>query len=123
MTVLDTRPAVIRCLSAWTDWWQPASTSIVSISSKRHARDGSAEPFRAGLLDSIEERAELGWRLRHLEEIDVEILYRFYVLALPATDVARHAGMSTRQCYRRRDRALETLVALAEPMPMNEWVG
>lgn len=121
--MLETNQAVIRCLSTWTDWWQPTSSSIVSLDARRPSLDQTRDPFRQGLLESIDERTELRWRLDHLEAVDREILYRFYVLMSPAEQVAEDVGLSTRQCFRRRNAAVRALAALAEPPAMAEWVG
>lgn len=111
---MDTRQDLIRCLVTFADWWQPTTTSVLSMRSVPTPRDPSRDPFQPGLLDRIEERAELHRRLAHLEPRDREILFHFYVSSLPASEVAERTGLSIRQCFRRRNRALDELLAVGQ---------
>jgi DNA-directed RNA polymerase specialized sigma subunit len=84
----------------------------------RPARRASfdSDGLREGLLDRLEERAELRRRMQGLEDPDRRLLYLWYVVQLPATEIAGELGISRRQCFRRRSKAIKRLVDEAEPM-------
>ncbi len=112
--MLDTHEDVVRCLLTYTDWWQPPTGSVavaVGTSGRRHAGDG----LRDEVVEGLDERRELGWRLAHLDDLDRKILFLFYVAYLSGAEIAEAVGLSERQCYRRRNRAVERLVDLGEP--------
>jgi hypothetical protein len=101
---------VVRALITITDWWQPATTSILRVGGARRSKGGFGDGIRDGLFDTIGERAELGRRFRLLAERDRRILFLWYVVELPAHEVARAVGISRRQCFRRRSAALRALL-------------
>ena len=111
--MLDSEPEVIRCLVTYTDWWQPRTTSILEIPPTGQFRH-RPNTFRQGFVEHLDERNELVWRMSWLEEVERKLLFLFYVTHLPAAEIASAVGLSTRQCFRRRRHALETLVALGE---------
>jgi DNA-directed RNA polymerase specialized sigma24 family protein len=107
--VLDEPGSVVRALLTYTDWWQPATTSILQVG--RHgglAGDG----IRPGLLENLDERSELCRRMLLLADRDRQLLYLWYLKQLPAQDIARKLHISRRQCFRRRSAAVR---ALADP--------
>lgn len=109
--VLSSPQDVVRCLITYTDWCQPTSSSIFSVGAARrsgHMSDG----LRPGVLDTLDERTELARRCTYLDEQDLLVLFLWYVRQLPAADIAREAGMSRRQCYRRRSNAIQTIIDL-----------
>lgn len=111
--VLDTYEDVVRSLLTWTDCWQPATGSVVVGVGTPGRRRGDG--LRATLLEGLEERTELRWRLAQLDDLDQRILFLFYVAYATGAEVAAEVGLSERQCYRRRNRAVERLVDLGEP--------
>lgn len=110
--MLDTEPDVIRCLVTYTDWWQPTTTSVMTTQGTK--RSGDVPPtFKPGFVESIDERWELEWRLGWLDEVDVELLYLYYVANRPAAEIADTVGLSIRQCARRRKEAVAAIADLA----------
>jgi DNA-directed RNA polymerase specialized sigma24 family protein len=107
--MLSSREEVIGSLVRYTDWWQPATSSLLQVG---WARRGSALPdgIRVGLLDTLDERSELCRRMRKVDDTDRRILFLWYVKQLPAQDIAREVGISRRQCFRRRARAIRILL-------------
>jgi capsular exopolysaccharide synthesis family protein len=81
-----------------------------------HAVERPAEPVMVvdgigvGLLDRLDERAELRRRMQVLGEPDRRLLYLWYVAQLPATRIAQALGISRRQCFRRRASAVKRIV-------------
>jgi hypothetical protein len=111
--LLDTPQAVIRSLITYTDWWQPATTSILQVGAARRKKD-LPEGFRPGLIESLDERTELSRRALLLDQTDRHILLLWYVKQLPVHEIAREVRLSRRQCFRRRSKAIETIVDLGE---------
>jgi DNA-directed RNA polymerase specialized sigma subunit len=96
------------------DWWQPATTSLLQVGAARRGSD-PAQGFRAGLLDTLDERTELCRRMRHVEDRDRQVLFLWYVKQLAVKDIARAVGISRRQCFRRRAKAIRVLVEAGQP--------
>jgi DNA-directed RNA polymerase specialized sigma24 family protein len=112
--VLDSPNSVVRALLTYTDWWQPATTSILQVGVARR-RTRLLDGFRGGLLDTLDERAELSRRVSQLGHRDRQILYFWYVAQISPREMARRIGISARQCYRRRGQAIRTIVELGDP--------
>ena len=81
------------------------------------ARRGSGhrDGFRFGVIDTLDERTELCRRVAELEHADRILLFLWYVAQAPTEVIAREIGVSRRQCFRRRARAIRALVDLGEP--------
>jgi DNA-directed RNA polymerase specialized sigma24 family protein len=109
---LQTPEHVIRCLVTYTDWWQPDTTSVLQVAA---SRSQNHEGFRPGLIDTLDERAEICRRMDHLKDVDRHLLFLWYVEQRPTEEIARSLGISRRQCFRRKSRAIRTLVHLGEP--------
>lgn len=107
--MLESRQEVIGSLVRYTDWWQPATTSMLQVGWARRGSDLD-DGIRQGLLDTLDERAELCRRMQHLDDTDRRILFLWYVKQLPAQDISREIGISRRQCFRRRARAIRGLL-------------
>lgn len=107
--MLATAGEVIRCLVTYTDWWQPASASFIPVGAARRSSQ-PGEGIRPGLIDSLDARTELCRRMRHLPDRDRRILFLWYVEQRGVDDIARAVGISRRQCFRRRSKAVDTLV-------------
>lgn len=93
----------------YTDWWHPLTTSVLQVGAlgrRTQAQDG----FRAGLLETLDERTELCRRVWQLDEVDRLLLFLWYVQELPIWDIAKAVGISRRQCFRRRAKAIRALV-------------
>ena len=110
--MLSTPKQVVWALITYTDWWQPSTTSLLVVGrAGRAASDG----MRAGLLESLDERDELRRRVLTLSERDRHLLFLWYVAQLSVDEIAEAAGLSRRQCFRRRDRAIRTIAGLDRP--------
>jgi len=112
--MLDSAPGVVRALLTYTDWWQPTTASILKAGTSRRTnehRDG----LREGLLDTLDERTELCRRMSFLNDRDRAVLFLWYVRQSSVAEIASQAGISRRQCFRVRSRAVQTLVKLGEP--------
>lgn len=107
--MLGSREEVIGSLIRYTDWWQPSTSSVLQVG---WARRGSVltDGIRPGLLDTLDERAELCRRMRRIDDTDRRILFLWYVKQLPAQDISTQVGISRRQCFRRRARAIRILL-------------
>ena len=109
---LRTPEHVIRCLVTYTDWWQPDTTSVLQVGA---TRSQNHEGFRQGLIETLDERSEICRRMEHLSDRDRHLLFLWYVEQRPTEEIARVLGISRRQCFRRKSRAIRTLVQLGEP--------
>lgn len=96
------------------DWWQPATTSILQVGRERRGSQPAQGP-RFGLLETLDERTELCRRMLQVSERDRHILFLWYVKQLEVRDIARAVGVSRRQCFRRRAKAIRTLADAGEP--------
>lgn len=112
--VLTSNYEVEHCLVTYTDWWQPTTGSLLQVKAARRA-SGTSDGMRPGLLETLEERAELGRRVWQLRETDRHLLLLWYVQQLDTEDIAQILGISRRQCFRRRTRAIRKIVELGEP--------
>jgi DNA-directed RNA polymerase specialized sigma24 family protein len=100
---------VIRALVTYTDWWQPATGSLLQVGGAR--RDGGyGDGLRSGLLDTLDERTELTRRMTRLSERERAVLFLWYVRQLAAFEIGRELGISRRQCFRIRSKAIRSLV-------------
>jgi hypothetical protein len=106
---LDSPTDVIRGLITYMDWWQPSSTSVLQVGPARRSY-GIGDGIRTGLLERLDERVELGRRMRVLDEMDRRLLYLWYVAQTPAATIADVLGISRRQCFRRRASAIKRIV-------------
>jgi DNA-directed RNA polymerase specialized sigma24 family protein len=106
--MLASQGQVIGSLVRYTDWWQPTTSSVLQVGWARRGSD-LADGIRHGLLESLDERAELCRRMRRIDDTDRRILFLWYVKQLPARDISKEVGISRRQCFRRRARAIRVL--------------
>ncbi len=111
---LGSSAEVIRGLITYTDWWQPASTSILQVGPARRTKDWP-DGIPPGLLSTLDERTELCRRMRQVSDLDRRLLFLWYVQQLPVEDITRMLRISRRQCFRRRGAAIHTIVKLGEP--------
>jgi hypothetical protein len=105
---------VIRGLVTYTDWWQPATSSVLQVGPARRLQ-GYTDGIPAGLLGSLDERAELCRRMQHIADRDRLLLFLWYVRQLPVDEIVPIAKISRRQCFRRRAAAIRAIVKLGEP--------
>jgi DNA-directed RNA polymerase specialized sigma subunit len=106
--------AVIWALLTYTDWWQPATGSILQVGAAR--RDSSAgDGIRPGLLETLDGRTELCRRMAFLSERERHVLFLWYVRQLAAHEIARELHISRRQCFRIRSKAVQALIDEEEP--------
>lgn len=107
---------VVRGLLTYTDWWQPVTASVLQVGAARRSSSFS-DGISVGLLDRLDERAELRRRMQLLDESDRRLLYLWYVAQLPASAIATALGISRRQCFRRRGSAIRRLVEAGDGVP------
>jgi DNA-directed RNA polymerase specialized sigma subunit len=107
--MLDSREEVIGSLIRYTDWWQPITSSVLQVGWARRGSD-LADGIPQGLLETLDERAELCRRMWRIDDTDRRILFLWYIAQLPAQDISRQVGISRRQCFRRRARAIRMLL-------------
>ena len=112
----DSPAEVIRGLLTYTDWWQPATTSVLQVGLARRSRD-LPDGIRDGLLESLGDRAELCRRMQRVGPVDRTILFLWYVRQLPVNEISHAAGLSRRQCFRLRARAVQKIVDLGADRP------
>jgi DNA-directed RNA polymerase specialized sigma24 family protein len=112
--MLESPRQVVWSLLTYTDWWQPATTSVLQVGAARR-KSQFPEGIPAGLLETLDVRAELCRRVSLLEDRDRQVLYLWYVVQLPAEDIAKAVRISRRQCFRRRARAIRKIVEFGEP--------
>lgn len=111
--MLDSPDRVIQSLLTYTDWWQPSTTSVLQVGgARRNVEFGDG--LRAGLVETLDVRTELCRRVSQLPDGDRELLFLWYVVQLVAEDIAKALGISRRQCFRRRARAIRRIVELGE---------
>jgi hypothetical protein len=110
----DSPEQVIRGLVRYTDWWQPATTSVLQVGPARRAK-GYTDGIPAGLLGSLDERAELCSRMQQVAARDRLLLFLWYVQQLPVEEIAPIVKISRRQCFRRRAAAIKEIVKLGDP--------
>lgn len=103
---------VIRALVRYTDWWQPATSSVYHISGRRNV---SGDGIAPGLLETLDERTELCRRMATLPQRDRSLLFLWYVQQEAALDIARMLRISRRQCFRIRANAIRTLAEAGDP--------
>jgi len=111
--VLTTLADVERCLTTYADWWQPASSSILLVGGARRNSE-IGDGLSPGVLETLDERTELIRRVALLEERDRRLLVLWYIAQHPVRVIARHIGVSPRQVFRRRARAIRRIVELGE---------
>jgi DNA-directed RNA polymerase specialized sigma24 family protein len=112
--MLETPAGVIHALMTYTDWWQPTTTSVMRFSGVRR-RSGEYDGFREGLLDTLDERTEICRRMSLLSDRERRLLFLWYVVQSPVSEIARDLCVSARQCFRIRSRSIRTLVELGRP--------
>jgi DNA-directed RNA polymerase specialized sigma subunit len=112
--MLDSPREVVRALLTYMDWWQPATTSVLQAGAARRGND-PAQGFRAGLLETLDERTELSRRMQHIEDRDRRVLFLWYVRQVAVKDICRAVRISRRQCFRRRAKAIRLLVEAGQP--------
>jgi Sigma-70, region 4 len=110
---LDQPDQVIRCLLTYTDWWQPNTTSVYCVGGPGRDRM-LADGIRPGLLEHLDERAELCQRMQKLSDRDRRLLFLWYLDQRPVEEIAEALGISRRQCFRRRRQAIQAIVEAGE---------
>jgi DNA-directed RNA polymerase specialized sigma24 family protein len=108
--MLETTMAVERALRRYTDPFQPKTSSVTTLG----GRPGSfqASPFHPGLLDDLDERAELRRRMAWLPDEEAIVLVRWYVEGARPEVIAEALGCSVRHVYRRRATGLAAVVEM-----------
>lgn len=107
-------PEVIWGLITYTDWWQPFTGSVIAVGAARRSKTAT-DGIPAGLLGTLDRRAELCRRMMSISDRDRRLLFLWYVRQLPVDEIAREIGLSRRQCFRRRSHALSAIVEDGRP--------
>ncbi|MGH2572296.1 MAG: hypothetical protein ACRDGU_02210 [Actinomycetota bacterium] len=100
---------VIHCLVTYTDWWQTDTSSVLQVAGARRG-NALSDGFREGLLGTLDARTELCRRVWQLDPKDRHLLFLWYVKQLPVDEISTEIRLSRRQCFRRRARAINSLV-------------
>jgi hypothetical protein len=108
--VLSNFADVERALIHYTDYLQPRTGSVTGRG--RGPGAGPGDPLHPALLARLEERSELSRRMAWLDREGAVILFRWYVEGAKPTVIAAALGRSLRYVYRRRNSAIEAIVAL-----------
>src|SRR5436305_9734495 len=103
--MLSSKREVVRALITYTDWWHPLGASIIQVVPARR-QSGPSDGIPPGLLENLDERTELRFRMQLIKEPDRHVLFLWFVKQLPVSDIAREMRISRRQCFRRKARAL-----------------
>jgi sigma-70-like protein len=101
---------VIRALVTYTDWWQPASGSVIQTGGARRASKHFGDGIRSGLLETLDQRSELCRRMGSLSPQERHVLFLWYVRQSSVDEIASELGISRRQCFRRRSAAVDAIV-------------
>lgn len=112
--MLNSPDAVARRLVTYLDWWQPMTGSILQVGTARRAK-GLSDGLRPGLLETLDERAELCRRVWRLGERDRVLLFLWYVQQLDVEDITQALGISRRHFFRLRAQAIRAIVKMGEP--------
>lgn len=112
--MLEDPADIIRALVRYRDVFDPRTGSIIVAGGASGSSFGR-DPFRGGFIAGIEERAELVRRLLRLPVRERNILWMWYVVGLPVTQIARRVGLSRMHCYRLRNKSLREMTT--EPAP------
>jgi hypothetical protein len=113
--MLRTADQVVWALLTYTDWWQPATSSVIQVGALRRSGSGYVDGLPAGLVSTIDVREELCQRMSLLEDRDRTLLFLWYVRQLAVADIAKAIGVSRRHCFRLRSVAIRKLVEFGEP--------
>ncbi|HEX9123127.1 MAG TPA: hypothetical protein VF984_07170 [Actinomycetota bacterium] len=105
---------VIWGLMTYTDWWQPTTSSVIPVGAARRSKNAS-DGLPAGLLGTLDRRAELCRRMEIVGDRDRNVLFLWYVRQLPVDEISKIVGLSRRQCFRRRAEAIRQIVRAGEP--------
>jgi hypothetical protein len=111
--MLRTEHHVIHCLVTYTDWWQPPTASVFQVGAARRGGERT-DGFGEGLLETLDERTEICRRVWYLREADRLLLFLWYVEQHPVDEIAIRLAISRRQCFRRRARAIQAIIDLAD---------
>jgi DNA-directed RNA polymerase specialized sigma24 family protein len=111
--VLETGREVVRSLVTYSDWWQPSTASVLAVAGARRDRN-FGDGLRAGLVETLDERRELRRRVGLLSDRDRTLLVLWYVVQVPAQDIACTLGVSRRHCFRLRAAAIRKIVELGD---------
>jgi hypothetical protein len=113
-SMLDSPGRVEWFLEAYTDWWQPPTTSMLQVAAARRSSD-VPDGFQSGLLETLDERTELRRRVWMLHPRERKILFLWYIKQASPEEVARAAGMSRRHFFRCRGKAIQAIVDFGRP--------
>jgi DNA-directed RNA polymerase specialized sigma24 family protein len=114
--VLETSREVIRCLVMYPDWYQPPSGSIMKVGAAKLDKN-IGDGLNPGIINTIDERTELCRRMTVLSERERLVLFLWYVKQMHCDDVADELGVSRRQAFRLKSKAIRALV---DPEKKNE---
>jgi DNA-directed RNA polymerase specialized sigma subunit len=102
---------VIRSLTTYNDWCQPATASVIAVGTARRTRT-QHDGLHPNLVDTMDERNELCRRFRLLPERDRLVLILWYLRERSADEIARELDISRRHCFRLRANAVRRIVRI-----------
>ncbi len=112
--MLRTAKEVKRAISRLEDFYDPVTGSIVLLDGTRGKDAYRDEPFKAGFLDTLDERHEVARRLALIDERKREILLLWYLETLPKDEIAKRVGVSRMHVYRLHGQAIQEIIAMGE---------
>jgi DNA-directed RNA polymerase specialized sigma24 family protein len=104
---------VVHCLLTYSDWYQPASASVLKVGARR--TKGAGDGMHPNLLETLDERRELRRLVALLTDKERDVLILWYVAQATPSEIARAVSASQRQVYRIRGRAVRRIVELGRP--------
>ncbi|MGH2806422.1 MAG: sigma factor-like helix-turn-helix DNA-binding protein [Actinomycetota bacterium] len=107
--MLETSREVIRCLVMYPDWYQPPTSSIMKVGAARLDKN-IGDGLNPGIVNTIDERTELCRRMTVLSERERLVLFLWYVKQMHCDDVADELGVSRRQAFRLKSKAIRAVV-------------
>lgn len=114
--MLADRYEIIRCLITYNDCWQPSTGSVMVVGAAK-ADKTIGDGLNPGVVETLEERIELCRRMERLSERERLVLFLWYVRQLHIDDIADEIGVSRRQCFRVKSRALRLLDSAEDERP------
>ena len=101
------RAALVRTLQGFLE---PSCSHESTVAPTRRGSSRATSATPASIF-KIEERSAVSRRFRSLAPRERLVLFRSFVQEVPAAEIASELGISTRYCYKLRNRALDRLTS------------
>lgn len=112
--MLATAREIRRAIARLEDFYDPTTGSIVIIAETRGKDSYRQEPFKAGFLDTLDERHEIARRLELVDERKRQILLLWHLETLPKDEIAQRVGVSRMHVYRLHGQAIQEIIDMGE---------